>query len=178
MHPEYLAEIGRALPSPEGCRDEVRRIVRQQFDTLDQIEVLEKHTNGGQTYELAELTAATYRAQVPAAGPESAQALRYETAARSALHRAEKGARPPAKRAVTRWRPPPNRTLARNEADTPPESPSSAEPVPTCDASENTNPDVPNAGGMPTSSWACRDPDRHAHEDVGMPPAGSAGRNA
>ena len=144
IHPDHHAEYGGALPSTEFCRNHVRVIVAQQ------IAALEQEDEEWRADEKSEGIASCLRAQIPADGSETRLALRYETIARSALHKALKeldrfqdaryAAEAEAEAADLPDDPPaPIASVARNEADTSPEPQPTPDNVPSCDASENTN---------------------------------------
>ena len=146
IHPEYHAEYGRAVPETDDCRDMVRKIVTAQ------IEALEQEEDDWRADEQAEAAGACLRAQVPCDGPDTKLTLRYEAQARGALHKALKAldvlqdARYAAESgepdviALADAPPEPLPSVARNEPDTPPESPLSADIQTSCDSSTEANP--------------------------------------
>jgi hypothetical protein len=151
LHPDYFAEHGHDLPDPEVCREEVQRTVAAEITALelDEEEWLPD--------ERAEANGACERALLPADGPESRLALRYETTTRATRDKALKMLEHLqnerfAVEAVADDAPALEPTAdtptepAPNEPDTPPEpQPSADDPVP-CASSTETNSDDVNAG--------------------------------
>lgn len=146
IHPDYQAQYGTSLPDTASCRAELRAFVARQLATLEEAGADLAEEEG------AALKGVCRRAQVPVAGEDTKQALRYESMNRAALHKALKElSRLQKERFAAELALPP--AQVRNEADIPPEPPLTIEPVATYNASENTNPAPPTPAGPPATSW-------------------------